>query len=312
MARVLSSKYSGPLYQVRKGGTWNKTTGVSGGTFRDIGTTAGGYADAASQDGFCAGATCTVSVLYDQSGKGNNLKAAPAGCYTGGDGAAAEPDKESVATTRSTTLNGHKVYALLNVVHDGYRNNSPSGTATGSAAQGVYIVADGKKFGTLCCWDFGNAEPTNCAGGAGTGTMDAIYFGTGSWGRGAGNGPWFQGDFEFGVWAGGSGASTAMIAANPSMNVDYAFGVLKSSTSGGAGQYAIRAANAQSGSLTTAYDGPAPKPWMLGGAIILGIGGDNSNWSTGTFFEGAITAGRPSDATDAAVLANVQAAKYGQ
>jgi len=50
----------------------------------------------------------------------------------------------------------------------------------------------------------------------------------------------------------------------------------------------------------------------IGGAIILGIGGDNSNWSAGTFFEGAITAGRPSDATDAAVLANVQAAKYGQ
>ena len=47
-------------------------------------------------------------------------------------------------------------------------------------------------------------------------------------------------------------------------------------------------------------------------AIILGIGGDNSNWSSGTFFEGAVTAGRPADDTDAAVLANVQAAKYGQ
>ena len=48
------------------------------------------------------------------------------------------------------------------------------------------------------------------------------------------------------------------------------------------------------------------------GGIILGIGEDNSNWSQGTFFEGAITTGRPSDATDAAVLANVQAARYGQ
>lgn len=50
----------------------------------------------------------------------------------------------------------------------------------------------------------------------------------------------------------------------------------------------------------------------LNGAIILGIGGDNSNHSWGTFFEGVVTAGRPTDATDAAVLQNVQAAGYGR
>jgi hypothetical protein len=43
----------------------------------------------------------------------------------------------------------------------------------------------------------------------------------------------------------------------------------------------------------------------------VGIAEDNSNSSYGTFCEGAITSGRPSDATDAAVLANVQAAGYG-
>jgi hypothetical protein len=73
-----------------------------------------------------------------------------------------------------------------------------------------------------------------------------------------------------------------------------------------------RVGNAQSGSLVTAYDGVLRSTFALQGGIILGIGGDNSNSSYGTFFEGAITAGRPSDATDAAVLANVQAAKYGQ
>ena len=46
------------------------------------------------------------------------------------------------------------------------------------------------------------------------------------------------------------------------------------------------------------------------GGIILGIGGDNSNSSDGTFFEGAITAGWPTDEADAAVLKNVQAAGY--
>jgi hypothetical protein len=55
-----------------------------------------------------------------------------------------------------------------------------------------------------------------------------------------------------------------------------------------------------------------PKALRLNGAIILGIGGDNSNHSLGTFFEGVISAGQPSDVTDAAVLANVQAVGYGK
>ena len=91
--------------------------------------------------------------------------------------------------------------------------------------------------------------------------------------------------------------------------MDYAFGILKTSAT----NYAIRVGNAQSGNLTTAYDGNTPSSlhWDMHGGIVLGIGGDNSNSSLGTFFEGAITAGRPADSTDAAVLKNVQAAGYG-
>ena len=92
-------------------------------------------------------------------------------------------------------------------------------------------------------------------------------------------------------------------------------GILKSTTSGSGPQYAIRVGNAQAGGLTTVYDGVVFGPigaWELEGGIILGIGSDNSNSSQGTFFEGAITAGRPSNDTDALVLENVQAAKYGQ
>jgi hypothetical protein len=141
--------------------------------------------------------------------------------------------------------------------------------------------------------------------------MNALFFGTGFWGKGAGNGPWFMGDFEAGVWSGGnvSGPTAAndTTTTNLSMAVPYAFGVLKTSS----GQYALRMANAQSGSLSTAYDGASPKSWSNGGGMVLGVGGDNSNHSFGTFFEGAVTMGRPSDATDAAVLANIQAAGYG-
>jgi hypothetical protein len=300
--RQLSSAYAGPLYQVRKGGMKTGT----GGTTLDIGVVAG-FADAAAQDTFCGTDTCTVSKLYDQSGLGNDLSVAPAGCYTG---TASEPDYESNAKTRSLTVGGHKVYALYMLPHEGYRNNNGKNMPTDTAAQGVYELADGKRIGGACCWDFGNASNTNCYGP--TGTMNALYFGTGYWGKGAGNGPWFMGDFEAGVWSGGFGASNTTNTNLPASNVDYAFGVLKTNTANNVGQYAIRVGDGQSGNLVTAYDGQAPANWQERGGLILGIGGDNSNSSQGTFFEGAVTAGRPSDASDEAVLQNVQAVGYGK
>jgi hypothetical protein len=274
---------------------------MSGGTFQDI-NAVGGVADVSAHEAFCSGSTaCTFSAVYDQSGKKNDLKVAPKGCYTG---TASEPDKESNAMTKSVTLNGKKVYALYTLVHEGYRNNACTGVPTGNNDNGIYVVADGTHAGGACCWDFGNVWPDNCN----SHTMNTIFFGTGYWGTGAGTGPWFMGDFEGGVWAGGSGASNVNNPNNPSMKVPFAFGILKTSS----GKYAIRAANAQSGSLTTAYDGNSPKTWTNGGAIVLGTGGDNSNSSFGTFFEGADTAGRPSDATDALVLQNIQTAGYGK
>jgi hypothetical protein len=47
------------------------------------------------------------------------------------------------------------------------------------------------------------------------------------------------------------------------------------------------------------------------GAIVLGVGGDNSNNSWGTFYEGAVLAGFPSDAAELGVLQNIKAIGYG-
>jgi hypothetical protein len=47
------------------------------------------------------------------------------------------------------------------------------------------------------------------------------------------------------------------------------------------------------------------------GAVGLGTGGDNSDSDVGSFFEGAITEGFPSDAADAAVQATIVSAGYG-
>ena len=76
--------------------------------------------------------------------------------------------------------------------------------------------------------------------------------------------------------------------------------------------------DAQQGALRVMFDGPRVNnsydPMRKQGAILLGNGGDNSNGSQGTFYEGAMTAAGtfPTDATDQLVQANVVAAKYGE
>src|SRR4029078_7869227 len=86
----------------------------------------------------------------------------------------------------------------------------------------------------------------------------------------------------------------------------------------GTSRFAIKGANAQSGGLSTLWDGNLPpgySPMKKQGAIILGSGGDccngNTNQSQGTFYEGAIFAGYPTDATDNAVQANINSVNYG-
>jgi hypothetical protein len=55
----------------------------------------------------------------------------------------------------------------------------------------------------------------------------------------------------------------------------------------------------------------APSDSVLNDAL-LGTGGDDSNGSDGSFFEGVITVGYPSTPTDNAVQANIVATGYRQ
>src|SRR4029077_9130386 len=72
--------------------------------------------------------------------------------------------------------------------------------------------------------------------------------------------------------------------------------------------------DAQTGALSTMFEGPrvdsSYDPMRKQGAIVLGNGGDNSNGAQGTFYEGVMTAGYPTDATDQQVQANIVAAEY--
>jgi hypothetical protein len=293
--RALYGSYTGALYQVRRSsdGTYKSITPIS----------AGGVANAATQDSFCAGTTCVITRIYDQSGRHNDLVQAPAG------GAAGGPDNLANATAAPITVGGHKVYGVYVAAGTGYRNNSTSGIATGDAAEGMYAILDGTHYNGGCCFDYGNAETNSRDNG--NGHMEAIYFGNIKvWGYGTGNGPWVMADLENGLF---SGVNARYNANDPSVSHRYLTAIIK----GAPNKWAIRAGNAQSGGLSTYYNGVRPNvagynPMHKEGAIILGIGGDNSKGSAGTFYEGVMTSGFPSDATENSVQANIVAAGYGR
>ncbi|PBC75642.1 alpha-L-arabinofuranosidase B-like protein [Streptomyces sp. TLI_235] len=291
--RALFGAYNGALYQVRR---------ASDGATKDVGLlSAGGYADAAAQDAFCTGTTCLITVIYDQSGRGNGLTQAPAG------GAAGGPDNLAPATAASVRAGAHPAYGVYVAAGTGYRNNHTSGIATGDQPEGMYAIFDGTHFGGGCCFDYGDAETNNLD--TGNGHMEAVHFGDSTiWGTGAGNGPWVMADLENGLF---SGANVGHNANDPSVSHRFLTALVK----GGPNQWVLRAGNAQSGGLSTYYSGPRPNasgynPMHKEGAIILGIGGDNSKSSSGTFYEGVMTAGYPSDATENAVQANINAVGY--
>ena len=279
--------------------------GSDGSTSNIAPLSAGGVANAAAQDTFCVGTTCLITTIYDQSGRGNHLNQAPPGGFNGPE--ANGYDNLASAIGAPVTLNGKKAYGVFISPGTGYSNNSPSGTATGNQAEGMYAVLDGTHYNGACCFDYGNAELNSHD--TGNGHMEAIYYGDNTiWGSGAGSGPWIMADLENGLF---SGQSPANNAGNPTISSRFVTAIVK----GQPNNWAIRGANAESGGLSTYFSGARPtvggyNPMSLEGAIILGIGGDNSNGAQGTFYEGVMTTGFPSDATENAVQANIVAAKY--
>lgn len=308
--RLLLSTYNGPLYQVRRS---------SDSKVQDIGIVAqSGLADAAAQDSFCSGAKCTISIIYDQSGKANHLKRSQGGAEV-----CKHQDQEAVADALPLTLSGHRVYGIKVVSDDsgpctpppggegtGYRLDKTTGIATGDDAETEYMVSSGDSQAyqnSGCCFDYGNVETDDKDDGAGT--MEAIYFGGGAgWGHGGGNGPWVMADMENGIFSGSTNAYTG----NTSMPYSYVTAVLIGRSGG---TYALMAGNARSGDLKVMYDGARPSGYTRmkkQGAIVLGTGGDNSDHGKGYFFEGAMTAGAASAAIMSKVHANIVAAGYGR
>jgi Alpha-L-arabinofuranosidase B, catalytic len=298
--RTLYSTYNGPMYQVQR---------ASDEQTQDIYPVAvGGLADAAAQNTFCAGTTCTITKLYDESPDWDDLTVSQGG------GAANQPDHPAYAAALPVQLGTQGVWGLDVTPGVGYRDNGAQLTATKGEPEGMYMVASGTNVNSGCCFDFGNAETD--ANDNSAGHMDAVNLSTtcffqGSQGPCTGSGPWVEADLEDGLFQGGNGTNTA----NTGNGSNFVTAVLNND---GQKNYQIEGGNAESGGLTTYWNGSLPTirtsgtyiPRQQEGAVILGTGGDNSNSDVGSFFEGAMTIGYPTSATDFAVQQNIVAADY--
>jgi hypothetical protein len=206
-------------------------------------------------------------------------------------------------------------------------NQTTRGIASGDQAEAMYSVLDGKTYGQWCCFDYGNSELSGIDDG--NATMEAIYFGADTqFGQsGGGSGPWVAADLENGMYEGYENGSSKVVSNTSVTGFPYVTAMLKGLSAKDcpaglttSGCFALKAGNATSGKLAFKFNAdtmsygarpPGYSPQKKEGAIILATGGDGSNTGTGIWFEGAMTMGAPSDATDDAVQANIVAAGYG-
>jgi hypothetical protein len=305
----LYASYNGLLYQVLR---------QSDGKKLDIGVVqaaalpvpdGGGYADAAAQDKFCANTYCWITTIYDQSPNHNDLTQAPRGGFSGP--ALGGFNNLPLADMAPVTVMGRKVYGVFIEPGMGLRQDDVRGTAVDDQSEGQYWVVNGKHFNSGCCFDYGNAEIDSRDDD--NGTMETLYFGNATpWYSGSGDGPWVMTDQENNLVGCVNQDGTKGCPNLPSIPWRFVTAIAK----GEPHRWASMGGDAQKGPLSVMFDGPRVNatydPMRKQGAILLGNGGDNSDGSQGTFYEGAMTAAGtlPSNDTDQLVQANIVAAKY--
>ena len=308
--RALYAAYNGPLYQVMRQSD-GKTLDIS--VVQPKEGDAGGYADAAAQDAFCANTYCWITTIYDQSGKGNHLVQAPRGGFSGP--AMGGFNNIPIADMAPITIMGHKAYGTFIEPGMGLRWNDAKGTAVDDQAEGQYWVVNGHHYNSGCCYDYGNAETDSRDDG--DGTMETTYYGNATaWYHGQAPGPWIMTDQENNLVGGVNASPNDKYLPNlPSITWRF----VTATADGEPHHWRSMGGDAQRGDLQVMFDGTriinnrnSYDPMRKQGAILLGNGGDNSNGSQGTFYEGAMTAPGtfPTKETNKKIQDNIVAARY--
>ena len=125
--RALYAHYDGPLYEV---------TRSSDGTSANVEVLkAGGFANIATQNTFCAKLDCVISIVYDQSPQGNHLR---------------QRHQLVNASRHKITVgqgeNKTSVFGMWFDKHYGYHVDNTSGIAKGNQPESIYAVMSGTHY----------------------------------------------------------------------------------------------------------------------------------------------------------------------
>jgi len=312
MTRALFASYAGPLFKALR---------VSDSQEQDIGTVSStGLVDTAALSSFCAGSSCKVTTLYDQSGNGNDMWRAD------------DPNTNQPGTVKPCDLMDIQYWQLSDgtelpiAVETGpmwkdksqcLRNREKTKSMpVGATPQTEYAIFHAQYLNNNCCFNYGNTG--NAIHYSGPGTLSALNFSKiAFWSKGAGNGPWPMVDFETGVYAGntakcGSGVPSGVPCTstgenpNPSVTFDIVTTIFKHD---GVSHWALETGNAKAGALSVNIDlGALPagySPLRQEGGLGLGEGGAGDPNGTGGFSEGAVMVGETTDATDDAIQKSI-------
>src|ERR1700678_3320709 len=134
--RALYEAYDGPLYQVQR---------ASDSTYLTVGLkSAGGVVNVAPENSVCAGTTCTITELYDQTSNANNMLISPGTACSGYSGGNAAPgpggaDIGAPAEALPVYVGGQPAYGVdIDKFGTGYPDDAAINLPTGSDADGLY------------------------------------------------------------------------------------------------------------------------------------------------------------------------------
>src|SRR3984885_3891044 len=154
--RALFEAYDGPLYQVQR---------ASDSTYLNVGLeSTGGGVTVAPENPFCAGTTCTITELYDQTSNANNMPISPGTSCSGCSGGNAGPgpggaDIGAPPAGLPGYVGGQPAYGIyFDKFGTGYRDNSAKNLPTGAQPDGLYAVMSSNITSNQCCFDFGQGE----------------------------------------------------------------------------------------------------------------------------------------------------------
>ena len=109
--RALFGSYNGPLYQMQRASDTATSTSAC--------SRPAAYANAAPQDSFCAGTSCTITKIYDQTSNHNDLPISWGGFWKGPGPNGSDVGADAMALP--ITIAGHPAYGVKVTPGVGYR-----------------------------------------------------------------------------------------------------------------------------------------------------------------------------------------------